>query len=543
MIRPLYLLLYTAAVAGAATKLTTVKLNEATVVGTSDGYVTQFLGIPFAEAPVGKLRLQLPQPIRRYTDVLDATSFGNQCLQQTIPPAVFPNTTALPSEITPFVTAMGVPPAVPQSEDCLNLNIMVPAGTKPSDKLPVAVWIFGGGYQIGSNAVRPGQVVVNRSIEIGQPIIYVSMNYRLSAFGFLGGREIANAGLGNLGLQDQRESFRWIKRHISAFGGDPNKVTIWGESAGSQSIAFHMLTNDGNNEGLFRAAWMESGSVSPAGNVSKVQPNFDFIASETGCASSIDILECLREVPASAIQAAMDRTATYLSFQALNTPWMPHADGLFIRDNPQRLLLEGNVSDVPFVIGSCEDEGTLFALVSLNLTTQDEVAAYLSSNYFPNAPKENITRLLDFYPSEPALGSPFNTGNAFAFSPQYKRVSAFHGDFFFQATRRLLLQQRSGKQVMRSFLSERNKITGMGATHTTDLANVFGGGDMTDLLVRFVTSLDPNGGHDIHWPVYTAESPQLLVFANGKKALEVVPDTFRKEANEFLIQLSLEQPI
>lgn len=76
-----------------------------------------------------------------------------------------------------------------------------------------------------------------------------------------------------------------------------------------------MLTNDGNNEGLFRAAWMESGSVSPAGNVSKVQPNFDFIASETGCASSIDILECLREVPASAIQAAMDRTATYLSFQ------------------------------------------------------------------------------------------------------------------------------------------------------------------------------------------------------------------------------------
>ncbi|OJT15041.1 Lipase 1 [Trametes pubescens] len=476
----LTLLLYATAVAGATTNLATVKLDGATAVGTSDGTVTQFLGIPFAEPPVGKLRLQLPQPIRKYSGTIDATTFGNQCLQQTIPPAVFPNTTVLPSAITPFIAAMGVPPPVPQSED---------------------------------------------------------------SFGFLGGCEIANAGLGNLGLQDQRESLRWIQKHISAFGGDPTKVTIWGESAGSQSVAFHMLTNGGNTEGLFRAGWMESGSTSPAGNVSKIQPNFDFIASETGCADEIDILECLREVPASVIQTAMDKTATFLSFQALNTPWMPHADGLFLVDNPQRLLLEGKIANIPFVIGSTKDEGTLFSLASLNLTTSNEVGAYLSSNYFPNAPKENITRLLDLYPSNPALGSPFDTGDAFAFSPQYKRLSAFHGDFLFQAARRLLLQQRSGKQVMRSFLSERNQITGMGATHTTELANVFGGGDMTDFLVRFVHTLDPNGGgQEVHWPAYTAESPQLLLFANGKKPLEIIPDTFRKEANEFLIQLSLEQP-
>ncbi|KAI0628193.1 carotenoid ester lipase [Trametes polyzona] len=536
----LHFLLYAAVLTGAMAGRATVRLDGATVVGTSDGVVTQFLGIPFAEPPVGELRLQLPKPITRYRGVIDATKFGNQCLQQTIPPAVFPNKSALPEEITPFVAAMGVPPPVPQSEDCLNLNVIVPAGAKPGDKLPVAVVR---GYQIGSDAVRPGQVVVNRSLEIGQPVIYVSMNYRLQAFGFLNGRELANAGLGNLGLQDQRESLRWIQRHISAFGGDPKKVTIWGESAGSQSVAFHMLANNGNTEGLFRAAWMESGSVSPAGNVSKVQPNFDFIASETGCANEIDILECLRHVPASAIQAAMNKTATYLSFQALNTPWMPHADGLFITDNPQRLTLEGKVADIPFVIGSCEDEGTLFSLVTLNLTTQSEVAAYLSSNYFPNAPKENITRLLELYPSNPALGSPFGTGNKFAFSPQYKRLSAIQGDFFFHAPRRFLLQQRSGKQVIRSFLSERNKITGMGATHTTELANVFGGGDMTDFLVRFVNTLDPNGGHDIHWPEYTTKSPQLLVFANGRKKLEVIPDTFRKEANDFLMQLSIEQPV
>lgn len=110
-------------------------------------------------------------------------------------------------------------------------------------------------------------------------------------------------------------------------------------------------------------------------------------------------------------------------------------------------------------------------------------------------------------------------------------------------------------------MSERNQVTGMGAvcpltffhtsltsssphcqTHTTELANVFFGGDMTDFLVRFVHTLDPNGGQEVHWPAYTAESPQLLLFANGKKSLEIIPDTFRKEANEFLVQLSFEQP-
>ncbi len=89
----------------------------------------------------------------------------------------------------------------------------------------------------------------------------------------------------------------------------------WGESAGSESVAFHMLVNGGNTEGLFRAGWMESGSANPAGNVSKIQPHFDFIASETGCADEIDILECLREIPASVIQAAMDKTSTYVSLQ------------------------------------------------------------------------------------------------------------------------------------------------------------------------------------------------------------------------------------
>ncbi|TBU61508.1 carotenoid ester lipase precursor [Dichomitus squalens] len=518
-----------------------VKLDEATVRGFTEGTSTSFLGIPFAQPPVGKLRLQLPQPIAKYTGVINATTFGNQCIQQTIiPPTIPPN---LPPAITPFVDAMATPLSVPQSEDCLNINVIVPAGTQPDAKLPVAAWIYGGGYQIGSNAVRPGAVIVNRSIELGQPVIFVSMNYRLSAFGFLGGSEIQKAGLGNLGLQDQRESLRWVQKHISAFGGDPTKVTIWGESAGSQAVTFQMITNGGNTEGLFRAGWMESGSALPTGDFSKLQPTFDLIVSETGCSSASDVLGCLREVSAEAMSAAMDKTPAFLSFQSLNTPWMPHADGVFLTDGPQKLVLDGSVADIPFVVGSCEDEGTLFSLALLNITTDEAAAAYLKSNYFPNASDATILRLLELYPASPAAGSPFGTGDAFAFTPEFKRLAAFQGDFIFQATRRFLLNQRAGKQVVRSFLNERDKITGLGATHTTELPNVFGGGDMTDFLVRFVNTLDPNGNPEIDWPEYTTESPQLLAFVEGGRNLTIVPDTFRKEGMDFVMQLSLVEPL
>ncbi|OBZ65248.1 Lipase 1 [Grifola frondosa] len=407
-------------VAGAALSASTpsiVHIDDATVIGTSDGFVTQFLGIPFAEPPTGNLRLRLPQPIQR--------------------------------------------------EDCLNINVIVPAGTSPDSKLPIAAWIYGGGYQVGSNAVQPGNVIVNRSIELGQPA---------QCFRFPRGAEVANAGIGNLGLQDQRAALRWVQKYISAFGGDPTKVTIWGESAGSQSVAFQMFTNGGNTEGLFRAGFMESGSALPTGNFTKLQSTFDFIVAETGCSSARDSLECLRTLSAEVIITAMDKTPTFLSFQALNTPWMPHADGVFLKDNPQMLVLQGSVADIPFIIGDTEDEGTLFSLASLNITTDTEFSSY--------------------------------------------------GDFIFQAPRRFLLDQRNGKQPLRSFTSNRAKVPGLGAAHSTDLENVYGGGDMADYLIRFVATLNPNGATGINWPEYTVDSPQLLAFVNGSTRSKSSRTTF-----------------
>ena len=134
-------------------------------------------------------------------------------------------------------------------------------------------------------------------------------------------------------------------------------------------MTFQMISNGGDTEGLFRAGWMESGSALPTGNFSDLQATFDFIASETECSRAMDVLECLRQVSAESITAAMDKTPTFLSFpqvrtpefgalhgcltniQSCNDPWNPHADGVFLRDAPQRLVLEGSVADIPFVVG------------------------------------------------------------------------------------------------------------------------------------------------------------------------------------------------
>ncbi|KAI0657931.1 carotenoid ester lipase precursor [Cubamyces menziesii] len=545
-----------------------VTLDRASIIGMTDGGMTQFLGIPFAQPPVGKFRLQLPQPLEPYTGVINATTYGYQCMQPEIVPPTIP--AYLPPAVHEFFGSISSP-AVPQNEDCLTVNVILPAGTNPNAKLPVAAWIYGGGYATGSNAAMPGEAVVSRSMALGQPVVYVSMNYRVGAFGFLGGREVMEAGIGNLGLQDQRAALRWIQEYISNFGGDPTKVTIWGESAGSQSVAFHMVTNGGDNEGLFRAAWMESGTVQPAADITSLQPTFDAIASAVGCTlGSARVLDCLRAAPADAIKTAMDEQSAVFGYTGLSVPWSPRVDGVFFKHDSARLLLYGQVADVPVVVGDCEDEGTLFSIPSLNITTDAELAQFLKTNFLAHAPPWALARVLELYPADPAAGSPFGTGAAYNFTREYKRLAAFQGDLVFQGMRRFFLAQRAlwSKQPAWSFMFAKNKITGLGAPHSSDLADVYGGGELTDFLVRFVDTLDPNpsprphpdpdsssqsnsssgsapaGDGTIYWPEYTPWSKQMLLLSDeeGGAPQQLMADTFREEAIGYLNYLGIEYP-
>lgn len=230
----------------------TAKTTNGTYAGTHLAEWDQdaFLGIPFAQAPVGALRWRPPQSINASFDgVREATQYGASCMQYNAAPAL-----------------------EPLSEDCLTINVVRPAGlaADSDEPLPVLVWIYGGGLLAGSTADPQYNLsgIVATAQAAGRPFVGVSMNYRLGMWGFLATPALVAEGSTNLGLRDQRLALRWVQENIGAFGGDASRVTLWGESAGAQSIAYHMFAHGGRDDGLFRAAILESGGPTGA----QVQP-------------------------------------------------------------------------------------------------------------------------------------------------------------------------------------------------------------------------------------------------------------------------------
>ncbi|KAI0322091.1 carotenoid ester lipase precursor [Amylostereum chailletii] len=519
----------------------TIALDNGTFVGTTSGKVNKFLGIPFAQPPVGDLRFNLPKATDPYVGTHTVTSFGPACPQQAL---TLPLPAGLAQDAVDFVVNTIYGAVFPDDEDCLTLNVVTPSNATPGSKLPVVAWIFGGGFEIGSPSLYDGKVIVEQAISLNQPVIFVSMNYRVSAFGFLAGQEVKDAGVGNLGLHDQRLAFRWIQKYIGVFGGDPSKVTIWGESAGAISIGLHMVANGGDTEGLFRAGFMQSGSPPPVGDITHGQKYYDAIVSETGCSGSSDTLQCLREVPYDTLKNAADNSPSLFSYQSLNLAWLPRVDGVFVTAPPQELVSQGKVANIPFITGDCDDEGTLFSLANLNITTDAKVHKYLKDIYLPNASDAEIDQILAAYPSDVTQGSPFDTGLFNVLTPQFKRLAAIQGDVVFQAPRRFFLQQRSGKQNTWSFLNKRLKaLPVLGSAHATDILNAFGGGDMAAYLIRFATNLDPNGGNNLAWPKYTTGSPKQLTFLDGLIPEVLTDDTYRTQGFNVLTTLSGKYPI
>ncbi|PIL29453.1 hypothetical protein GSI_08395 [Ganoderma sinense ZZ0214-1] len=522
----------------------TATLDKAQVIGVVDGSVTSFHGIPFAEPPVGDLRLRLPVPVESYTGTIDATQAATECIQ--LSPSIREDMPAqMLADMMAEVGGLAGGSSSAQSEDCLTINVQVPTGTKAGDKLPVIAWIFGGGFVLGSSELIPGDTIVAHSVEMGQPVIYAAMNYRLGPFGFLGGKEVKEAGVGNLGLQDQREALRWIQKHIAAFGGNPEKVTLWGPSAGAISSALHMITNHGNTEGLFRGAIMSAGSPLPTGDIEELQPVYDQIVDATGCGDTSDTLACLRQVPTDNLTAAAATVPNLFSYSGLATPWAPRADGKFLTAPPQHLVLAGQVADIPFITGDALDEGTIFATGSWNVTTEQEFHDYVHEYFFSRAPEALLEPLFSLYPADPAAGSPFMTGDDNQLAPMYKRMAAFQGDVVFQAPRRFFLDQRPSKQPAWSYIGQTGNSPGLGYAHGSDLLPAFMGAALADYIVQFVATLDPNGdsanGTAIYWPKY--DTAQRRVLETHDDGVAIGADTLRLEPMAALTAISLAYPI
>ncbi|KAI0265668.1 carotenoid ester lipase precursor [Gloeopeniophorella convolvens] len=518
-----------------------VQLDDAVFRGVQKGATDQFLGIPFAQPPTGDLRLRRPQPLSPYEGLYIAQKFGKSCPQQRL---ILPN--GLDSRLVADVSSVvGIMYAdiTPDDEDCLTLNVVRPSNVDSKSKLPVVVWIFGGGYQIGGSSTYDGGNIVSRSIDLKQPVIFVSINYRLSALGFMGGKEVKKEGVGNLGLWDQRIALQWVQTYISEFGGDPTKVTVWGESAGALSIAMHMVSNKGDQQGLFRGAIMQSGGPIPVGDIELGQRWHDFMVEKTGCSGANDSLACLRKVPYTTFKYAMDMSNSFFAYSGIALAWLPRVDGAFLTESPQHAVLRGHVSKIPVITGNCDDEGTLFALSSLNISTTKDLKTYISTYLLPTATSDELDVLFKYYPDDQRAGAPFDTGLKNALSAQFKRLAAVAGDFMFHAPRRLYLQYRADKQDSWAFISKRMKDTPfIGSAHATDLLNSFGVGELRDYVIRFTNNLDPNGdvGLGIKWPKWNPKKPQAIVFQESSIfPIVLVDDNYRTDPISLVVNMSL----
>lgn len=341
----------------------TVNISADTrVVGESSNNVDTFRAIPYADPPIGSMRLRPPRTLSTHPSEIDSTKKAAACPQVQISrrsKKIFGSIADSLLDL-PFLQGFN------GQEDCLTLDVARPAGTKAGDKLPVLYWVFPGGFTTGSTSSYDPSGFLQFSTMIKQPFIYVAVNYRLGGFGFLPGKEIQNNGSANLGLLDQRMGLEWVADNIESFGGDSQRVTIWGASAGSISVFDQLLLYGGNasykGNSLFRGAIMDSGTSLAADPVNSTQGQaiYDQIVQKTGCSNASDSLNCLREAPYDRYLDATQELSSLFSFDSEALSFIPRPDGVILEDSPEQLVKKGRFHQVPIVTGDQEDEGTLF---------------------------------------------------------------------------------------------------------------------------------------------------------------------------------------
>lgn len=328
-----------------------------------------------------------------------------------------------------------------ESEDCLTINIVRPAGVDEYTRLPVLVWIYGGGQQEGGSADQRynSSSLVEESVSMGQPIIHITFNYRVSGFGFLSGRDIFHSGSANVGFYDQRMALHWIQDNIAAFGGDPYHVTISGESAGGLSVGVHYLAYSGRDDGLFHAGICQSsGPLDSAAYANLDQQNeaYDRVLKLSGCGQEDDGMACLRAVPAKSLREI---------FQGVSYGGV--IDGNIITNDSVHNVRGGNFVQRPLLIGSNLNEGTAFTLEGrTRVDTAAEFAEIVSgmdaAGVLTNETTDMIVgEYLNLSESEVAtgLGTVRPSPNA-TLGSLYGRVSLFMGDYMFLARQRLVSQ-------------------------------------------------------------------------------------------------------
>lgn len=503
-----------------------IRLDSGLVSGQrvgSSSDVRVYKGIPYAAPPVGQNRWKPPQPVKPWEGVRAALEYGPSCPQHNVLERLYGG-------------KLG-----PTSEDCLYLNVWTPA-KRADERLPVMVWIHGGGYTAGSGS---SQYYEGTNLA-RQGVVVVTFNYRLGIFGFFAhpllSQESPQGVSGNYGLLDQIAALQWVKRNIAAFGGDPNRITIFGESAGAGSVCYLMVSPLA--KGLFHRAIAQSGSAfgqnrhlkqswygqEPAERVGQRA------AERLGCDKADDPLAALRAKSSDELLAI---TGAGLGTGGAGTfSFGPIVDGWAVPDDPGAIFEAGRQHPVPLIVGSNADEGTIFLLTS-PVGDADAFRGMIRSAF-----GDRSGEVLALYPIT-------ETTDVRAL------MNRFVTDSRFVAPARFFARMQS--RVSRAYLYHYTWVmpnprgAQLGAFHASEIPLIFGNRDVTTLTeeqwqkgpsaalmgywVQFARAGDPNLKGLPAWPPYDPASDRYMEFGTEV----VVRAHLRKEACDLFERISRER--
>ncbi len=447
--------------------------------------VRVFKGIPFAAPPIGPLRWHAPMPAPAWTGVRAADTFSANCMQRAAGGGAFP-------------PHGGDRSATTMSEDCLYLNVYTGAAD-PSDRRPVMVWIHGGSLRSGAGAIYEGEELARKGV-----VVVVTVNYRLGLFGFFAHpeltRESAHHASGNYALLDQIAALQWVKKNIAAFGGDPTRVTIFGESAGSWSVNY--LTATPLAKGLFQRAIGESGG--------EFAPERSLREAETAGVAFA------RSLGADSLAALRARSAEELG-DAGRSLTGANVDGWVLPQDVQTTFSQGKQNDVPTLVGSNADEGTIFTRDTTAEAFRDESRR----RYGPDA--DAFLKLYPFTSDAEAESAAAASMRDFTFGWEMRTWARAARDtghanvylYFFSRVPPGPTAARVGAQHGAEIPYVFNWVNGRYATDTPwedvnrTLADL-----VSSYWVNFAATGDPNGSGLPAWPIYDARAERVMLFGD-----------------------------
>ncbi|KAH1289350.1 hypothetical protein KXW98_007752 [Aspergillus fumigatus] len=500
-----------------------------------------FLGMPYAAPPLGPLRFRHPQPLTESWDgVRNASTYGPQC--------------------PGYGNALG---KYTQSEDCLTINVVRPTNAD-QHALPVAVYIYGAGLRVGGsdNQRYNMSFIVSTAANAGLPFIGVSFTYRASVGGWIISRQVRGSGNTNIGFHDQRMALRWVQENIAFFGGDPRKVTLWGGSSGARDVGYHLAAYGGRDDGLFRAAIMQSGSVVERTSSRRfpAQELYDSLVASTRCAEAEDSLNCLRYIPYDEINNAFEKSPYGIGRMA-EAFGGPSIDGNFLPNYGSLSLKDSRMVKVPVISGVVSHEGS--NQIPGSVRDWADLRDYLINHI--SFPTTAVDHLMGLYPPIVPRGDdklePPIEGITISSHAEFERIEQLMGDLSNNAGARLMCESYAEfatcyafrfDAMVSSVYDER-----LGVRHGAEIGPVFqnfdgigwdvnpftGKGDglrqMSHLIgimwAGFITAMDPNIGldqHDPAWPKYS-ETTRLTMVFNGNGSW-VEKDERRSVALEYI---------